>query len=120
MTIEGFSHKCQLARRLRGFEFHSIFLDESLRNTSVKSSTQQSAITGKIKIKYVMQILKLAAFLAGVSVFVMIIKMERKVFFRFTKVKSEALGLMSRKMTIFHCCGGGSVFQIANDSRSEI
>lgn len=53
------------------------------------SSTQQSAITSKIKIKYVMQIPKLAAFLAGVSVFVMIIKTERKVLFRFTKVKSE-------------------------------
>lgn len=57
---DGFLHKRQLARRLRGFSFHFSLSNDTPWAHFRKSDTQycQSAITSKIKIKYVMQILK--------------------------------------------------------------
>lgn len=100
---EGFLHKSQLARRLRGFSFHfSPFA--TLGRLSKKGDVQcsQSAITGKIKIKYVMQILKIGAQEAVGTVRASASVMSPgwiKKFMLFYRMELKALGLMFRKMT---------------------
>lgn len=121
-------HKRQLARRLRGFPFHFSLLPHSSFHPLMMSSNSRlkhfrathihrvffpSAITGKIKIKYVMQILKSSAARKAfgslrVSASVMMSPGMKKAregetkFVLFYRMELKAkLGLMFRKMTFF-------------------
>jgi hypothetical protein len=120
----GFLHKCQLARRLRGFTFHLpsttiiIVAWRFSKHLKRKTCIQQSAITGRIKIKYVMQIFKLAASSAQFLNLRDIIRMaERKVVFRFKGSGTKGTQInVPKNDNFFQCCAA----QIANDSRTQI